>query len=82
MKLKKGEFSDQYVEALKINKIKEISYKWESNESRALEMVEAFMQEKKWTEYYENYQAIENIDKNTIIQVAKKYFEIIICALF
>ena len=45
-KLKKGEFSDQYVEALKINKIKEISYKWESNESRALEMVEAFMQEK------------------------------------
>ena len=73
-RLKKGEFSDQYVEALKINKLKEISYNWESNESRALEMVEAFMQEKKWKDYYENYEMIENINKEAIVQVANKYF--------
>ncbi len=73
-KLKKGEFSNLYVEALKINKQKEISYKWESNEDRALEMVEAFMQEKNWKDYYENYEAVETISKDDIVQVANKYF--------
>ena len=73
-KLKKGDFSENYVEAIKINAIKENSYKWESNESRALEMLSAFSQGKKWNEYYSNYEAINNITKNEIIEIAKTYF--------
>ena len=73
-KLKKGDFSEDFVEALKINSIKENSYKWESNESRALEMVSAFSQGKKWNEYYNNYEGISNISKNEIIEIANTYF--------
>ena len=73
-KLKKGDFSENYVEAIKINAIKENSYKWENNESRALEMLSAFSQGKKWNEYYSNYEAINNITKNEIIEIAKTYF--------
>jgi predicted Zn-dependent peptidase len=73
-KLKKGDFSDDYVEALKINAIKETSYKWESNESRVFEMVKAFSQNKKWNEYYDNYETIKKVTKNDIVEIAKTYF--------
>ena len=53
-KLKNGEFSEEFLDAIKINKLKEFSLQWENNQNRALEMVNALLG-KNWDEYYNNY---------------------------
>lgn len=69
-----GEFDETYFNAIRLNNQKEIELKWESNESRALEMVESFSQEKTWDEYFKNYEEMSAITKEDVVAVANKYF--------
>ena len=74
-KLKNGEFSEEFLDAIKINKLKEFSLQWENNQNRALEMVNAFMLGKNWDEYYNNYYGtLTQIDKEEVVRVSNKYF--------
>ena len=73
-KLKNGEFSEEFLDAIKINKLKEFSLQWENNQNRALEMVNAFMLGKNWDEYYNNYYGtLIQIDKEEVVRVCLLY---------
>jgi len=72
--LKKGTFSDEFFEAIKLNKRKEIALTWEHNRNRSLEMVQSYMEGKKWNDYYSKYASLDDISKQDVIDVANKYF--------
>ncbi len=72
--LKNGAFSDDFFEAIKLNKRKEIALTWENNQNRSLDMVQSFMEGKKWEDYYSKYASLDQISKQDIIDVANKYF--------
>lgn len=72
--LKSGAFSDAYVEALKKNKIKEIALRWENNEERTLEMVNAFTQSKNWNNYIKKYEKINTVTKEDLMDLGNTYF--------
>jgi len=73
-KLKDGEFSDEYFNAIKLNKQKEIDLLWENNWNRVYEMLKSFTQNKKWDDYFEKYLSVKHITKQDIIGVSEKYF--------
>jgi len=73
-KLKDGEFSDEYFNAIKLNKQKKIDLLWENNRNRVHEMLKSFTQNKKWDDYFEKYLNVKHITKQDIIEVSKKYF--------
>ncbi len=72
--LKQGQFSDNYFEAIKLNKQKEIALLWENNRSRVMEMVQSFVQNKTWDDYYARYRNIKNITKGDVIEASNTYF--------
>ena len=73
-KLRKGEFSEEYFNAIKLNKRIEIDMMWESNSSRGREMVQSFAQGEKWKDYYAQYTSLKNISKQDVMEIANKYF--------
>ncbi len=72
--LKNGAFSEAYVAALKKNKIKEIALRWENNEERTLEMVNAFTQGKNWSNYIKKYAKINGVKKEDLMALGNAYF--------
>lgn len=73
-KLKAGEFEDDFFTAIKLNNQKELSLYWEKNGDRGYQMVQSFVQEKSWDEYYKQLNDLKSITKQDIVDVANKYF--------
>lgn len=72
-KLKKGEFTDEFFEAILLNKKKDLALEEEKNSSRAMQMITAFMEGKTFEEFYKKYDALNTLSREDIIQVANKY---------
>ena len=73
-RLKSGDFTDEYLQAIILNKRKELALSEENNRSRTLNLVYAFMQGKSWEEYSKRYEILNTITKQDIIDVANKYY--------
>ncbi len=73
-KLKKGEFSDAYFNAILLNKKKDIALEEESNQSRAMNMVSAFMEGQTFEDFHKKYEALNTLTREDIIRVANKYY--------
>ncbi len=72
-KLKRGEFSNELLAAVKLSMIKAEIYSYESNYQKLFKFIDSYMTE---TEYDEKiYSAeIESVDKDRILRIANKYF--------
>lgn len=74
-KVKAGDFPDWLIPAIisdmKLDKIK----KYESNSSRANEFVEAFILDINWKDYVKEFEVLESITKEEVIEVANKYYQ-------
>jgi zinc protease len=73
-KLKAGDFSDEFLQAIKKNMVQEWELKWESNDERALEIANAFVQKRDWKEYVAETNRINKLTKEDIVRVANEYF--------
>tara|TARA_R110002050_G_scaffold300722_2_gene471932 strand:+ start:73568 stop:76456 length:2889 start_codon:yes stop_codon:yes gene_type:complete len=73
-KLKSGDFSDEYFQAIILNKKKELALQDESNYERTLYMVSAYMEGKSWNEYKAKWDVLSTITKADVVAVANKYF--------
>jgi predicted Zn-dependent peptidase len=73
-KLKAGNFTDAYFQAIILNKKKEIALQEESNFERTYYMVSSYMEGKTWTEYSEKWEILNTITKADIVAIANKYF--------
>lgn len=73
-RLKEGDFSEKTLEALKLAQSRDIQKALESIDSRAEEMMSIFSQGRTWDEYLQQTDAIKNITKADVVNVANKYF--------
>ena len=73
-KLKKGEFSEQLFEAIKMNSLKEQQEALESIESKFYLVLSLDMENKGIEAYRKELQRLENLTKNELVAVANKYF--------
>lgn len=73
-KLKKGDFTTDQLEAVKLSLIKDYQKGWERNDDRALAIGTCFVQDRKWSEYLGYDQRIRNITKEQVVAAANKYF--------
>lgn len=74
-KVKNGDFSDSDLHALKMESARELKRKLESAERRGWLMAEAYGNgEDSWTDYIAAQQDVENVTKDDVIRVARKYF--------
>jgi zinc protease len=72
--LKKGRFSEELLEAIKLNYRKRYLMNLESVDGRANMLVEAFVKGTSWEEMLEEIHQIEKVTKKDIIRVAHTYF--------
>lgn len=72
-KLRKGEFSDELVEAVKANLKLTVERSLTSNDSRADQYVQAFVNGVPWAEEVAKLEQIDKISKADVIAVANKY---------
>ena len=73
-KLKKGEFSNQLFEAVKMSSLKEQQEAMESIESKFYLVLSLDMENKSVEDYKKDIQRLENLTKEELIEVANKYF--------
>lgn len=73
-KLKQGEFSDEFFQAILLNKKKDLALEEENNQSRAMKMITAYMEGKTYEEFQEKYEALKTLTREDIIKVANTYF--------
>lgn len=73
-KLKKGEFSDEVFEAIKLNTYKDFVWQFEQLEGKALTFAYLFSRGQEVDEYLNQPQVIEAITKQDIIDIANKYY--------
>lgn len=73
-KLKKGEFSDQLFEAVKMNYLKDQQSALENIESKFYTVLSLDMENKTSDEYNKEILRIETLTKQDLIDVANKYF--------
>lgn len=72
--LKKGNFSDELLDGIKLNYRKNIERQLESSRGRSMLMIQAFTQGKSWEEMLKLPEEIDKITKNDIVRVANQYF--------
>jgi predicted Zn-dependent peptidase len=72
-KVKTGDFSDQLFNGAKLSIQKNFERQLEDNESRALLLVNAYTSNSTWNTYLSNYQVIQDLSKEKIVEIAKKY---------
>ena len=74
-KVKNGLFPDWLLPAIisdmKLEKIK----KFENNSSRANEFVQSFILDIEWEEYIKEFEVLESITKEEVMEVANKYYQ-------
>ena len=73
-KVKRGEFSDSEVEALKLESARSAQQALETISGRSEQMVSVMTQGRGWDEYLAQVDAIRSITRDDIIRVANKYF--------
>ncbi|MBR5072649.1 MAG: insulinase family protein, partial [Bacteroidales bacterium] len=73
-KVKRGEFSDSEVEALKLESAKNAQQALETIAGRSEQMVSVMTQGRGWDEYLAQVDAIRSITRDDIMRVANKYF--------
>jgi predicted Zn-dependent peptidase len=73
-KIQNGDFTDEYLQAVKNNIMMDWEYMKEYNEDRALEIATAFASNKDWGEYLVERNSIRNITREQVMEAAKKYF--------
>ncbi|MDF9828798.1 M16 family metallopeptidase [Parabacteroides sp. PF5-6] len=73
-RIKKGDFSDEIFQSLKLEQKREYASALEDINSRAQMMMKVYSQGKSWEEYVGSIACIEALTKEDIIAVAQKYF--------
>ena len=73
-KVKAGKFSDADLEALKLEAARNAMSQLETISSRSDAMVEVMAQNRSWSDYLAEVDAIRNITREDVIRVANKYF--------
>ena len=73
-KVRRGEFSDREVEALKFEAARNAEEMLETISGRSDQMVSVMSQGRSWDEYLAQVEAIRSITRDDIIRVANKYF--------
>ena len=73
-KVRRGEFSDSEVEALKFEAARNAEEMLETIAGRSDQMVSVMSQGRTWDEYLAQVEAIRSITRDDIIRVANKYF--------
>ncbi|MCF8296317.1 MAG: insulinase family protein, partial [Saprospiraceae bacterium] len=73
-KIKNGEFSEEQLEAIKINLKKYHEESLENMYRRPFLMIDAFMQNKNWDEILSYPNQIDKITKSDVIKAANKYY--------
>ncbi len=74
-KVKKGEFSDQMLDAVKINLKKDFYKSLENPNWRGYYIMDAFMEGKKWNDMLKYPEEVDKITKEDVIRAAKKYYD-------
>ena len=73
-KIKKGEFSDELMQAIVYNLAKEDYQKFESYQSRAYYFVDAFIQQQDWADIVKQSDDLKKVTKQEVINAANRYF--------
>lgn len=73
-KLRKGEFGDDFFQGAKLSLQKDFEKQLESNEARALLMMNAFTSNTPWHTYLSNFNQIKNFTKQEIVGVINEYY--------
>lgn len=73
-KIKKGDFSDEVFQSLKLEQKREYESALEDINSRAQVMMRVYSQGKSWEEYVESVARIEKLTKDDVVAAAQKYF--------
>jgi len=73
-KLKKGTFTNEQLEAVKLSLIKDFQKGWEGNDDRALAIGTCFVQGRKWADYLMYEENIRKITREDVVNAANKYF--------
>lgn len=74
-KVKNGDFGDSDLQALKMEAGRELKRKLEDADKRGWMMVEAYGNgEDSWAEYLDRELAVENVSRDDVMRVARKYF--------
>lgn len=73
-KIKAGKFSDADLEALKLEAARQSKMLLETIGSRSDAMVEVMAQNRSWSDYLAEVEAIQSITREDVIRVANKYF--------
>ena len=73
-KVKRGEFSDADLEALKLDAARSAEQGIETVSSRSNEMIDVMAQGRSWSEYLASVESIKSITRDDVIRVANKYF--------
>jgi zinc protease len=72
--VKEGNFSEEMLQAVKLNLRKQIISKWENNYNRVNEIAKAFAQGSEWDAYFRFEQEVAVVSKADVIEVASKYY--------
>jgi len=72
-RLKKGDFSKETLESLKLEHKRNFETELESIDSRSQRLIALFGQGKKWGDYLDEVRTIESISKDDIVRVVNKY---------
>ncbi|TXI85721.1 MAG: insulinase family protein [Crocinitomicaceae bacterium] len=73
-KLRKGEFDLSFFEGAKLSAQKNFEKQLESNESRALLMMNAYTSNTPWNQYLANFKQIKNFTKEEIVATVNTYY--------
>jgi zinc protease len=71
--LRSGSFTDELLEAIKLEYLKEYKRSLETAESRAYLLIEAFVENQTWEDIIAEMDAIEKISRDDVIRVANNY---------
>lgn len=72
--LREGKFENSFFEGAKISLIKDFERQLETNDARALMLVNAFASNTTWSDYLSNFFSLNKISKQDIVDVVKKYY--------
>ena len=73
-RIKKGDFSDEMLDAVKINLKKYFYTKLENSNTRGYYILDAFMTGDKWSKMLNFPEEVDKITKDDIIKIANKYY--------
>lgn len=72
--LKKGNFDNSLLDAIKLNYRKSVDQRFESSQGRSMMLISAFSEGREWEDYLNESAEVDKITKEDIIRVANQYF--------